>query len=314
MGTKRTQRQIETDYKIIKAAAENATSFKDVEKATGFKHSEIITSLKKHPRVYDRIKKQFEEAQKNTIPVRAERFKAQIVPNIVIDTSITGVPDIEKILEEEPTQIILTQVVIKELSRMQHFNDVDAMRARHILAMPADNEEKFIHELISEEYETADKCILEYCLKNKDNVVLYTADKEMFNFAKVYKIPVKLFRALPKAETYGKKSITFEGLERIGKDLIIDLDRLNNSFRKVRVISEGQEYDEGIIKLKVGDDILLASNKNEGYVSFAHYKMTSLWEKQHCDLVFCRRLYDLNRLDFNHIYKSFIRDFKRAIA
>lgn len=136
----------------------------------------------------------------------------------------------------------------------------------------------------------------------------------MFNFAKVYKIPVKLFRSLPKTEKFNNKSITFEGLERIGNELIIDLDRHNNKFRMVRLISEGQEYDEGIVKLKVGDEILLASNKKEGYVSFAHYKITSLWDKNHCDLIFARRVYDLNRLDFNHIYKSFLRDFKRLIA
>lgn len=164
---KRTQNEIEKDYLSIKRAAETATSFKDIERETGLKYSEIITSLKKHPRVFERIKKRFEEAQKNSKSAQNKECKRDDSPDIVIDTSITGVPGIEKVLEEESAHIILTQVVIKELSRMQHFNDSDAMRARHILAMPADNEDKFIHELISEEYESADKCILEYCLKKR---------------------------------------------------------------------------------------------------------------------------------------------------
>ena len=49
-------------------------------------------------------------------------------------------------------------------------------------------------------------------------IVKKKADKEMFNFAKVYKVPVKLFRAQPKNEKFSKKAITFDGIEKIGKD------------------------------------------------------------------------------------------------
>lgn len=311
---KRTQNEIERDYKRVKEAAEIVNSFKELEVLTGLKRCEIITSLKKHPRVYNRIKKKFEEKQTSNKSVETNASIKKTDKAIVIDTSISGVPDIEKILEEEPYNIILTQVVIKELSQMQHFNDEEAKRARHILAMPADNEDKFIHELISEDYETADKCILEYCLKNKDGVVLYTADKEMFNFAKVYKVPVKFFKAVSKSDNSRKKALTFAGVEKIGKELILDLDRNNTLYKKVRVISNNQEYDEGIVKLNIGDEIFLAADKSEGYVAFAHYKMISLWEDNHCALVFSRRLYDLKKLDFNHRYKSFLRDFRRLRA
>ena len=312
---KRTQNEIEKDYILIKDAAKTAKNFKEIEKITGLKYSEILTSLKKHPRVFNRIKKQFEQYHNSRKSVETKNDKKAAVPKIVIDTSVAGVQDIEKILEQEKSKVVLTQVVIKELARLQGIDDIYAMRARHLLAMPADNEEKFVHELISEEYETPDKCILEYCLKNKDDVILYTADKEMFNFAKVYNIPVKLFKALPRTDTYySKRAITFDGIEKIGKDLIIDLDGINNKYRKVRVISDGKEYDTGIVNLKIGDQILLASSKKEGYVAFAHYKIISVWAKNHCDLIFSRRLYDLSKLEFNHIYKSFLRDFKRTIA
>lgn len=313
--SQRTQQQIEKDYIKIKKTAESVKSFKQLEAATGLSYCEIITSLRKHPRILEKIKKHFEDAKKSGEKRKITKKTAEtLCKKVVIDTSLTGVPEIESVLKEESAKIVLTQVVIKELSRMQHFEDSDAMRARHILAMPAENEEKFIHELISEEYETADRCILEYCLQNKDNVVLYTADKEMFNFAKVYKVPVKLFRSVSTRESISKRSITFGGAEKIGKDLIVDLDKINTSFRRVIVISEGREYSEGIVKFKVGDEIFLASNKREGYVAFAHYKIISLWKENHCDLIFSKRLYDLGKLDFNYKYKCFLREFKRTIS
>lgn len=309
---RRTQSQIEKDYKIIREAAKTAKTFKELEKITGLKHSEIQISLSKHPRAYERIKKAFADYGKSTkAQPKASKINVD-TKAIVIDTSITGVEGIENLLETDSASIILTSVVIKELSQMQHFDDASAMRARHILAMPADYEDKFVHELIDESFDTADKCILEYCKQNADNVILYTADKEMYNFAKIYRIPVKLFKLAE--ETKKSKIITLLGAFRLKNDLIIDLDSQNTTKKSMSVFSEGVIHDEGIVKFKVGDDVFLASKKKAGYIAFAHYKITSLWKENNAMLVFSRRLYDLNKLDFNHEYKSFLRDFKRKIA
>ena len=309
---RRTQSQIEKDYKIIREAAKTAKSFKELEKITGLKHSEIHTSLSKHPRAYERIKKIFADYGKSS-GIEPKSLPADTTKNaIVIDTSIMGIEGIEKLLENEKSHIILTSVVVKELSQMQHFEDATAMRARHILAMPADYEDKFIHELIDETFETADQCILEYCKQNSNNVTLYTADKEMYNFAKIYKIPVKLFKL---SETTKKNKITtLRGTIKLGEHLMVDLDSKNTPFRSVRVISDGNSHDQGIVNLKVGDSVLLASKKREGYIAFAHYKIISLWKENNALIAFTRRLNDLSKLDFNHEYKSFLRDFKRKIT
>ena len=129
------------------------------------------------PTVYKRIKKQFEEPHDQKV-VSGNKAKTD-EQYIVIDTSITSFKDIEDVLEHADKRIIMTSVVVKELAQMQHFEDADAMRARHLLLMAAENEDKFVHKLIDETLETADKCILDFCEKNKDSVLLYTSDKEI---------------------------------------------------------------------------------------------------------------------------------------
>jgi len=307
---KRTSAQIEKDYKRIRVAAKTAKSIVDIQEMTNLSYSEIMVSLKKHPTVLKRIKKQLEEAHTSkTMPESKSKTDEQY---IVIDTSITAFKDIENVLKNEDKKIMMTSVVVKELAQMQHFEDSDAMRARHLLLMAAENEDKFVHKLIDETLETADKCILDFCEKNKDSVLLYTSDKEMYNFAKIYSIPVKFFKA-EMNEKKNSKITTFHGTKRVGRDLIIDLDSVNTDWRMVKVISEDKEITSGITALKVNDEIFLASQKDK-YVVFAHYKVISLWADDNCSLIFSKRLNNLNKLDFNHRYKSFLRDFKRKIA
>ena len=309
---KRTSTQIEKDYKKIKKLATEATNFKEIQEQTGLSFAEILVSLKNHPRVHENIKKQLEEnrAKKS---VRGKDIKNICnEKNVVIDASIMSTPDIAEILKAQKGKIILTSVTVKELAQMQHFKDKDAMNARHILLMAAEDDDKFVHELINENLSTSDECILDYCVKNKEEVVLYTSDKEMYNFAKIYGVEARFFKApVQKNKT---AFITFYGVERIGSDLIIDLDFTNTKRKMLRVLSGDNQYDEGIVKLKIGDELLLASKRNEGHVAFAHYRITSLWKEQNAILIFSKRLYDMNKLDFDHKYKSFLRDFNRKMA
>ena len=308
---RRTQEQIEKDYKSIRESAKSSASWKELESKTGLKKAAILVSLEKHPRVLKKIKEKFSGTLVKAAEVKASDEKQRKEKYIVIDTSVTGVIDIVESLLNQDKKIILTSVVIKELAQMQHFGDGNAMRARQLLGLPADYQDKFVHQLIDESFNTADECILQYCRKNASRVELYTADKEMYNFAMLYGIPVRLFRVLE--EIKNPKRTTLRGLVRVGEKLVIDLDKENTSYKSVRVISNGLEYDSGQVKVKVGDEILLVSQKLEGYIAFAHYKIVALWERDNTFLMYSKRVYDLKQLETTAQYKSFVRTFKRKL-
>lgn len=310
---KRTYDQIEKDYLKIRKEAKSSKTFKKLEEKTGLTYSEIITSLKRHPVVYERIKKQFDAGEQTQNKQKVEKNVKQ-EKSIVLDASVMGVSGIVDLLKGAKEKIILTSVTVKELAQMQHFEDREAKRARNVLSMAVEEEDRIICEPIDETYENADKCILEFCISNKDNVVLYTSDKEMYIFAKANAVEAKYFKVVdePKEDT---RAMTFFGLCKDGKDLILDIDFFNRPWKSIKVISDGVEYDRGEVKLKIGDDIYLASKKRDsGYTSFAHYKVISLWATKNVRLVLSRRLYDLSDIALSYKYKSFLRDFKRKIS
>lgn len=75
------------------------------------------------------------------------------------------------------------------------------------------------------------------------------------------------------------------------------------------VYSNGIEISKGTYGLKIGDDVYL-STKKEGYVTFAHYKMISLYEEENCELVYARRIYDYNNIHLSKsAYISFVKNF-----
>ena len=78
------------------------------------------------------------------------------------------------------------------------------------------------------------------------------------------------------------------------------------------LISEGIEYTDGMYELKTGDDVYIATKKYD-YMTFAHYKVRHLTEKNNCDLIFSRRIYDEKGvIELPQAgYKSFMRNFKR---
>ena len=75
--------------------------------------------------------------------------------------------------------------------------------------------------------------------------------------------------------------------------------------------SDGIGYSKGTYKLKIGDDVYISSKKKE-YFTFAHYKMISLYEKNNCELVYARRVYnniDLAKTSYIFFVKAFIARF-----
>lgn len=383
MAKTRTMVEINNDYKVCRNYVDThptVASLKEIANAVGLSESQVCTSLSRHPRVFNNIKKIIEDNQalakeqrlaeaeakrkakreadeaKKKIEAEArakkkaereslklqkmsrqnpsksenknESEEASESPNIeveetstfVIDASITGADDIMDTINNlcaNNSKIVLTSVTIKELERMQEFHDLEGKDARKILAMAAGDYEHFECVLIDETLGTPDDCIIKYCTDNKDRVILMTSDKTMELKSRAYGIKTNFFKQPIKPSFVPpihpqKKIVTLFETRRIGGKLIIS--ELDSCFKSIRVISNGIEYNEGTVELKVGDDIYIAALKRN-YIIFIHYKVLSLSLTNNCRLIYSRRIYnadgisDLPEAD----YKSFVRDFKRKV-
>ena len=163
--------------------------------------------------------------------------------------------------------------------------------------------------LIDESYDTPDDCIIQYCAKNKENVILVTSDNEMVLKARMYGIQIHYMKQKPEVNKNSEKTLYYT--HRINNKLYIPLLKNNNI--EIRVFSNGIEYKEGEAELKIGDDVFIACKKPE-YITFAHYKMTSLYVENNCRLVYSKRIYGNENIDMsNAAYKSFLREFKHRL-
>lgn len=314
---RRTQKQIEQDYREIREAAKTAESFKDLEKMTGLSYSMIITTLEKHPIVFKRLKAQLNinrEIDRKTEETTVENFH-----EFVIDASISGIKDLKQIFDEichKKAKLVLTSVTIRELDQMQKFQDVDGHAARYILAMAAENNDCFKTVQIDESLPIADDCIIKYCVDNKERTTLLTADKTMALKARMYGVNTQYFKHKKNTNTTSthannSKTLTLIPAKRVGNQLV--LPKFHTQNMSIRVYSNGFEYNEGPRNLKVGDDVYIITQKTT-YITFAHYKMCSLKSANNCTLMFSRRVYDYssNLTDIkNKSYRSFLMDFAK---
>ena len=345
--SKRTQKEIEKDCKRLKEAAKTATTMKELENLTGLSYVMINTTLSKHPTIFKRIKEQLavnkekaeaeaqkqkeleakakaeEKAKKDAMVKEAKQSetvtsnKNDDISGFVIDASITGIEDLRDILSKicsTQDKLILTSVTIKELEKMQNFKDIDGNDARYILALAAENLNSFETVLIDETLDTPDDCIIKYCADHKESVTLLTSDKTMALKARMFSVQVHYFKQT-KAPTNSKtisntnsKVRTLIPANRIGNKLLIS--NFQTHTMSIRVCSNNLEYNDGIRELNVGDDVFIATKKTD-YITFAHYKMISLYAENNCELIYSKRFYDYNDIDVpNSAYKSFIKDFK----
>lgn len=345
---KRTQKEIEKDCKRLKEAAKTATTIKELETLTGLSYAMINTTLSKHPTIFKRIKEQLavnkekaeaetqkqkeleakakaEEKAKNDAMVKEIKQSETVTSNknddvsgFVIDTSITGIENLREYLSKiclTQAKLILTSVTIKELEKMQNFKDIDGNDARYILALAVENHNSFETVLIDETLDTPNDCIIKYCADHKESVTLLTSDKTMALKARMYSVQVHYFKQTkPTANsktishTNSNKVRTLIPANRIGNKLLISNFQTNTM--SIRVCSNNLEYNDGIRELNVGDDVFIATKKSD-YITFAHYKMISLYAENNCELIYSKRFYDYNDIDVpDSAYKSFIKDFK----
>lgn len=224
--------------------------------------------------------------------------------------------DLKNILKKLITsnfKIILTSVTIKELEKMQHFNDIDGNDARYILALAAENPDSFKAELIGENLDTPDDCIIKYCTDNKEYIELLTSDKTMALKARMYNVDVKYLKQTKpfinskQISPANPKVCTLFSVEKTEDKLLISI--LQTSLKSIRVYSNGIECNDGIIELRLGDDVYIATRKPE-YITFAHYRIITLDSENNCELIFSKRIRNDTDIDILRAsYKSFIKDF-----
>lgn len=344
---KRTQKEIEKDCKRLKEAAKTAKTMKELEDLTGLSYIMINTTLSKHPTIFKRIKEQLavnkenailqaqkqkklekkakiEEKTKNDAMIKETKQDEIVTSNkddefcgFVIDASIMGIENLRDILLkicETQAKLILTSVTIEELDRMQKFKDIQGNDARYILALAAEMSDSFINVLIDETLDTPDDCIIKYCEENKKNVTLLTADKKMALKARMYFVEVQYFKKTTsnvntKALSHANSKVrTLIPANRIGNKLFIS--NFQTYTMSIRVCSNGIEYNDGVRELNIGDDVFIATKKAE-YITFAHYKMISLYAENNCRLIYSKRIYNYSDIEVEEaVYKSFIKDFK----
>lgn len=233
--------------------------------------------------------------------------------NFVIDASITGTENLKHKIAKicsTNSKIIITSITRKELLNLKKYNGEANTRedAKYILGLAAENEKKFINVLIDETLETPDDCIVKYCADNKRTTILLTSDIEMTLKARACGVKVKYIKQTNSSNSSKSNLRALFQAERIGNKLVLHNFRSEN--RLIRVISNGIEYTDGSVDLKIGDDVLIAK-KYSDFILFLHYKIISLYATNNCKVVYYRRIYnmqDCNNLQ-NASYKSFIKDF-----
>ena len=330
------------------------TSIKEVAKVASLSQSEVRTSLAKHPRAEKRILEKLEENRQTLKAKKAEEENELGNPEevleeidskpdggatkeVVIDASISGFKGIEGILSEickSSTKIILTSITIIELDKLQKGDDEQAIGARHILAMASEDNNNFQEVLIDETVGIPDDCIIKYCADNKEKTTLFTADKVMCLKARMHGVETRYFKKRPDARTDHSQTISSLGLTNAIQDAknsvmntseqvtLYDAKKIedklvikayNTGKKSICVISNDCKYTSGKHEIKVGDDVYLATNKQQ-YVTFAHYRITSLKSKENCKLIFYLRLQHEEEISYlpNKSYRKFMRDFYRV--
>lgn len=318
----RTYKQIEEDYKKVKQAAETATTIKEVEDLTGLSKSQITTTLSKHPiaakRLRDKIKsnnqtKKEQEKLASSMEQKKEQVqqrndnKENAISGFVIDASLTGTVNFIETMQKmflSEQKIILTDITMYELSKLQKCKGIHGTDARYILNNAIEYPENFELVPIEEIYDIPDDNIIEFC-KNK-NVILLTADKEMLLKARMYHIEVRYHKKL--REDFIQTLLVAHKIEN--NLVITGFQRKDIS---ICVYSNGIQYSKGKYFLNIGDDVFV-SKKRKDYITFAHYQIISLKETNNCDLLYSRRIYDYDNVDLDKKeYTSFVKDFVHMI-
>ncbi len=337
MATKRTKAQIENDYEKGKKYVEkhsDVISLQEVAESIGLSRAQMETSFLRHPNENKKILRKLAENRRklnvdrkteNKTNENEKKLKSKVdmseintsePANWVIDASITGTDGLKNLLSnvgKTKNKIVLTSATISELELMQLYTDYQGKDAKKILSQAAEDTENFECVLIDESLDKVDDCIIKYCADNKANVGLLTSDKVMALKARTYGVKTKYFKPNPKVPENNPKiesnkvEKTLGGSKKIGNRLLIECKK--NSSKRCRVISGGKQYDTGWVEINKGDEVYIATDRKE-YMTFAHYKITSISVIDNCIMVYSRRIYNIDEIEnLPEQYKLFIQEF-----
>lgn len=312
-------KEIQKDCKKIKRIVYSTRvgSVKEIAEKTGLTEERIKDSLEQFPKLEYKIDKLLSK-RKNEGEEKKDKKKESSLKNVVtyvLDASFTGIKGFgEKLRDifEIGSKIILTSITIKELDKLQKLSDSQGIDARFILALAAENPEQFDTILIDESLETPDDCIIKYCADNKESVILLTCDKVMALKARMYQVNTEYFKKdLRKIGYVNSKSklSTLEVAKRKGDKLVIS--KFNTHNCSIKVISNNREYTEGIVELKLNDEVYVVAKKAD-YITFAHYVVISLFDRNNVILKYSCRIHNnkqikkLPEID----YRRFVNEFK----
>jgi len=320
MAPKRNLKELEKDYCRIRSivTTKSVTTLKEIADELELSVSEVNTSLARHPRGKAKIMKKLEmnksklksdfatSQEEETIEVKSDYEK-----EFVIDASIVGIEDFEEFITkllDAKEKIVITSVTIKELEKLQKFNDTEARDARHLLALAVENQDKFVAVLIDENEETPDDCIVKYCAKNKEKVVLLTSDKTMVLKARMYGVQVEYHKQRINNSDTGEKIVTLYAVRKLANRLVLLEPKSEN--KSLLVISNGIEYADEMRELLIGDEIYIATRKIN-HISFTHFKIVALEEEDNSELIYSCRIYSKEQIYSlpKASYKSFIKNF-----
>lgn len=303
---KRPNKQIKRDYEKIRVVVEitKASNIAELAQELEMTPSQIHTSLQAHPRVKQRVLKRLEQNRANK--PKQVKIAQPVLKNYLIDVSVVRVENLQQILADKP--IILTDVVIAELEKIQHMRDFRGLNARMLLRKVLEDTKCKIAK-IQEEKHSIEQSILKYGVDNKDNVILLTSNSVLTLNARSFLVEVEYVRP-SKIELYSKRGKLYGSEMEDGKLIFTNFE---NRYRKTIIVdTDNKEHRTGKYELKIGDNVLTASIKQD-YIAFAHYKIVSLEKEQNIALIYAKRIsseQDLSALPQE--YKAFMFEFQAA--
>ena len=236
-------------------------------------------------------------------------LQEQTVKDYVIDSSIANVESIDEkikeILETQTNNFILTSATIKRLIELkQKKNSIASSGARKILNIAAENPERFENIGVDETVNEV-QTVFKYCCDNSQNVILLTSNTGLVAEARVDNLIEVEFLS---TNTEQSKIRTLFSTQIIDGKLSISEEQWDKGYRIMQIIrSDGKVINSGNVALEIGDNIFIATKK-DNYISLNHFEVLTLENVKNVKSIFIRKVYDDERLE-DKLFKREYLDF-----
>ncbi len=311
---RKTRKKIKKDFVKTRKRIKNAKSLQGITKKQRLTYPKLVACLSIF---FEKIIQKFSKSKKSNSNTSQKKnnitSKSPLSTKVVLDASITRTQNLTKFLDALSSYVfILTNMTIVELNKLKKYPDISGNNARYILNLATKKQDKFEVIFLEETKLSVDDSIVQYCVDNIDTTLLLTADKGMASNAKKLGVETKYIDCVGNISEPKFNLVTLFSARMLGNKLLIST--FTSARKSIRVLSNDKTYEEGLIELKSGDNILIASNKKD-YITFSHYKIISIRPENNCQLIFSKRIYE--RKDINSLpkaeYKNFIRNFNHNL-